>query len=101
MTTTNELIPILKRNERLRALHEKHMRLIGETDISLDAGDPLWLAAMDDSIDIFPLDAAAAAMEDVTHTKDVGKSFFRAKDGSQHNRDEDQHGRARDGRSVG
>ena len=58
ITTTKELIPVLQRNERLRGLHEKHMKLIGETDPTAGA-DPVWMAAYENSIvlDHGPVDA--------------------------------------------
>ena len=56
VTTTKDMIPILKRNDRLRKLHEKHLQLMSETqEEELNAsGDPKWLAAFDSSLVIFP-----------------------------------------------
>lgn len=70
VVTTRELLPILKRNERLRALHEKHLGLISETEIEAleQHTDAVWLGAVAGTLPIFDLvddearaDEAAAA----------------------------------------
>ena len=64
--TTAKLMPMLRRNDRLRALHEKHMRLVGELEVPPDAiADAALLAAFEDSMMPFTklvsTEAAAAA----------------------------------------
>ena len=64
--TTAKLMPMLRRNDGLRALHEKHMRLVGELEVPPDAiADAALLAAFEDSMMPFTklvsTEAAAAA----------------------------------------
>eukprot|EP00965_Chrysotila_dentata_P193399 6175742-Pleurochrysis_carterae.AAC.6 len=70
VVTTPFLIPILKRNERLRELHERHIRMIGEED-SWKKANPLWIEAMETSIDIFGADVRD---EDLPKTTAVSKT---------------------------
>ena len=98
--TTAKLMPMLRRNDRLRALHEKHMRLVGELEVPPDAiADAALLAAFEDSMMPFTklvsTEAAAAAAPPPPRAPSPPRRARRGRRGGGEGDDRRRGGRAR------